>query len=71
MNTDRRKRVIRTFVQAAIPALLLLVANITDVLPQLLTGNGLIVGMAVLTTLTSLLQNFGDAQLDKRHPPEA
>lgn len=72
MNPDRRRRVIRTFVQAAIPAALLLLANLGDSLPTLLSGNGLIIGSAVLTTLVSLLHNLGDAQLDKRAaPPEA
>lgn len=71
MNPDRRNRVIRTLIQSAIPAALLLLANLGDSLPTLLSGNGLIIGSAVLTTLVSLLHNLGDAQLDKRHPPEA
>lgn len=71
MNADRRNRVIRTLIQSAIPAALLLLANLGDSLPTLLSGNGLIIGSAVLTTLVSLLHNLGDAQLDKRTPPES
>ncbi len=64
MTPDRRSRVLRTALQAAVPALLLLLANLTDVLPSLLDGSGLIVAGAVLTTLTSLVQNLRDARSD-------
>ena len=65
MTPDRRSRVLRTALQAAIPALLLLLGNLTDVLPTLgLDGSGLIVAGAVLTTLTSLVQNLRDGRGD-------
>ena len=62
MTQDRWNRVLRTAFQAAVPALLLFVASLTDALPGVLEGSALTLATAVLTVAASYLQNLRDAK---------
>lgn len=61
MTRDRWNRIARTALQAAIPALILLINNLVNAVPSVEGSNWVPVAAAVGTVLVSFLHNLADA----------